>query len=529
MSSSAADAGASPLDLDELRDDLAIHQTILASIQEGPHDSSTAEQIAEAKKEIARIQRDLNKARGHTQAPKRTTNSNGNMNSWHQPDPYVGHGYFLNSGNHTPASLSTSATSSTGPAKRKHPFGPQFDEEDSFGPRGKSRRTTPSSFTTPPVGDDFFGDEDSIIDLTGDDADIEQTLAEQKVAFAQLERFKEDERLARSLQQNMQNGGSSNSGPASPAPNGPNGPNAFDRILGRPSQSSQGQSSQGQPSHHLPSQGQEQSIGQDDGSYARAPSQPNRFPMPGSFDFGDEDLDGYDSYTSIPIRPYGASAMGSSTTGAPVGRSSTMGLYPMITPGMDFASNMPAADLARQAALARQQGYDPSGGYGTGINSTSAHGFASYASESSPMASLHNRPGMLSSGAYAPLQNWDFNNALLSSTASPAPHGGYLGHIINQTNQIDWDNGLDAEGNPISDRLRNFAEDLYDDPRKTAEEIKDLLANIRPDEDIPEEDRVGTPEALRYPLYPHQQLALQWMMNTEKGKNKSGILADDSK
>lgn len=517
MSSSAAAAEASSFDLEDLRDRLAISQTILASIQEGPQDSTTARQIAETKREVARIQRDLSKARGHTQAPKRTANSNGTMNPWHQPDAYAGNGYYSNSGNHTPASMSTSGTSSTGPAKRKHPYGAQFDDET----RGKSRRTTPSPFTTPSAGDDFFGDDDSLVDLTGDDADIEQTLAEQKVAFAQLERIKEDERLARSLQQNMRNGGSSSS---TPAPNGPNGPNAFDRILGRPSQSSQGE-----PSQRLPSQGLEQSLGQADNSFARVPSQTNRYPMPGAFDFDDEDLDSYDPFTSLPIRPYGPSAMGSSTTGAAVGRLSPMGLYPMITSGMDYATNMPAADLARQAALARQHGYDPSGGYGTGINlpgSTSANGFASYAGESSPMASLNNRPGMLSSGAYAPLQNWDFNNAINPSSASPAL-GGYLGHIINQTNQIDWDNGLDAEGKPISDRLRNFAEDLYDDPRKTAEEIKDLLANIRPDEDIPEEDRVGTPEALRYPLYPHQQLALQWMMNTEKGKNKSGILADD--
>ncbi|ROW10628.1 hypothetical protein VMCG_01608 [Cytospora schulzeri] len=532
-SAAAAPAGASSLDLDELRDDLAIHQTILASIQEGAPDSNTPRQIAETKRDIARIQRDISKARGHTQAPKRTTNSNGTMNSWNQSDAYAGHGYYSNSGNHTPASMSTSGTSSTGPAKRKHLYGAQFDDEDSLGPRGKSRRTTPSPFTTPSVGGDVFGeDDDSIIDLTGDDSVIEQTLAQQKVAFAQLERIKEDERLARSLQQNMQNGGSSNSMPASPAPNGPN---AFDRILGRPSQSSQGQSSQDQPtqvhpSQRLPSQGQEQSLPSVDETFGYGSSQTNRYPMPGTFDFDDDDLDGYDPFTSLPIRPYNsASAMGSSTTGAAVGRSSPMGLYPMITSGMDYAPNMPAADLARQAALARQQGYDPSGGYGTGYNlpgSTAANGFASYAGENSPMASLNNRPGMLSSGAYAPLQNWAFNNALNSNSASPAP-GGYLGHIINQTNQIDWDNGLDAEGNPISDRLRNFAEDLYDDPRKTAEEIKDLLANIRPDEDIPEEDRVGTPEALRYPLYPHQQLALQWMMNTEKGKNKSGILADD--
>lgn len=45
--------------------------------------------------------------------------------------------------------------------------------------------------------------------------------------------------------------------------------------------------------------------------------------------------------------------------------------------------------------------------------------------------------------------------------------------------------------------------------------------------DLAQEDRIGTPDALRYPLYPYQQLALQWMINTEDTKNKAGILADD--
>lgn len=533
-SSSAAAAGASSLDIEELIDDLAIHRTILASIEENPHDSHTPIRIAGLKRDIARIQKDLSKARRNNQAPATTNStSNGTMNSWHQPDTHAGPSYYSNSGSHTPASMSTSATSSSGPAQRKRAFGAHMDDDDSFGPRGKSRRTTPSPFATPLAGDDLFGDDDSIVDLTGDDADIDQALEQQKLAFAHIERTKQDERLARSMQRNLQNDGYSNTMPASPAPTGPN---AFDRILSRQSQSS----SQSQPSHFqlsqgLPSYGQEQSLSQSSNLFPHGASQPNRFPMPGSYDFDDEDgLNGYDPSPSLPTRPYSASATGSSNTSMPTmgpsaGRSSAMNLYPMITPGMDFVPNIPAADLARQAALARQQGYGPSGGYGAGVDLPGSNGFASYAGDTSPMASLSNRPGMLTSSSYAPLQNWDFNNALNVSSALPAPPRGYLGNIIDHANQIDWDNGLDADGNPISDRLRTFAEDLYDDPRKTAEEIKDLLANIRPDEDIPEEDRVGTPEALRYPLYPHQQLALQWMMNTEKGKNKSGVLADDSK
>lgn len=68
---------------------------------------------------------------------------------------------------------------------------------------------------------------------------------------------------------------------------------------------------------------------------------------------------------------------------------------------------------------------------------------------------------------------------------------------------------------------------IMNDPRKTNEEIKALLENIRPDEDLPPEDREGTPEGLVYPLYEHQKLALTWLKNMEQGTNKGGILADD--
>lgn len=70
-------------------------------------------------------------------------------------------------------------------------------------------------------------------------------------------------------------------------------------------------------------------------------------------------------------------------------------------------------------------------------------------------------------------------------------------------------------------------EHIIGDPRKSDQEIKDLLANIRPDEDLPAEDREGTPEGLKYPLYEHQKLALTWLKKQEDGRNKGAILADD--
>ncbi|KAH7310958.1 SNF2 family N-terminal domain-containing protein [Rhexocercosporidium sp. MPI-PUGE-AT-0058] len=68
---------------------------------------------------------------------------------------------------------------------------------------------------------------------------------------------------------------------------------------------------------------------------------------------------------------------------------------------------------------------------------------------------------------------------------------------------------------------------VMNDPRKNAEEIQALLENIQPDVEITPENREGTPEALVYPLYEHQKIALAWMKAMEAGTNKGGILADD--
>lgn len=105
---SSSSAGATPPDLDGLLDDLTISRTILASLQEGPQDIDTQRQIAEAKKDVARLQKDISRARGNTQGPtyppppaplptfadleagsKRAANSNGAM-QWYRQDDYGG-------------------------------------------------------------------------------------------------------------------------------------------------------------------------------------------------------------------------------------------------------------------------------------------------------------------------------------------------------------------------------------------------------------------------------------------------------
>ena len=69
---------------------------------------------------------------------------------------------------------------------------------------------------------------------------------------------------------------------------------------------------------------------------------------------------------------------------------------------------------------------------------------------------------------------------------------------------------------------------LTTDPARTTDEIRNLLSNIRPDEDM-DRSTIGSPSELakNSTLYEHQKLGLKWMQNMEAGSNKGGILADD--
>ncbi|KAL6854240.1 SNF2 family N-terminal domain-containing protein [Trichoderma novae-zelandiae] len=102
-----------------------------------------------------------------------------------------------------------------------------------------------------------------------------------------------------------------------------------------------------------------------------------------------------------------------------------------------------------------------------------------------------------------------------------------LSDIIDRTSSFDYVNGVDGDGNSLPSHLMDFINNSFHDPRVTEQELDDLLRNIRPDMEIPEDKRDGTPEGLKNALYPHQALALSWMKQMEEGTNKGGILADD--
>ncbi|KUJ08350.1 uncharacterized protein LY89DRAFT_711734 [Mollisia scopiformis] len=111
-----------------------------------------------------------------------------------------------------------------------------------------------------------------------------------------------------------------------------------------------------------------------------------------------------------------------------------------------------------------------------------------------------------------------------SAFGQPAPFfdplDDLISHAGNNFDEISRHLNLDPSMNGTLDYIMN-------DPRKTNQEIKNLLENIRPDEDLPPENREGTPDGLVYPLYEHQKIALTWMKSMEEGSSRGGILADD--
>lgn len=436
----------------------------------------------------------------------------------------------------TPSSADYSGASSSAVLQRKRPY---LEDDDGSSSRNKSLRTTPSpsqvhTSATSPI-DSYFADsflDEDLIDLTGDDEEVAATIAQQRDMFRRIEQQKEDEKLAWSFMDNgtPPNLQTSSNGTSAPATTGPN---AFDRILGRPSQSA--------AAPPLATSAASQ------GNHSGGPTNQHNFSMPGSFDVA-----GLEGFSTEPDFGFSGPAVPSSYVPSNSGNTAfpnfsapafpAGGQSSFLQYGSMGAPNVPAAEQARLAALNRQNPWSFGGGANTilgdlpgpaamsGFSPTSAFlpgssqpSAFTFGNEASSLDATMFRPGMLNSGTYDPLQNY----GVPSGNGIPGPSGSGLSSIIDQTNNIDWARSLDALGRPLDDRLRDYYADLQDDPRKTEEEIKELLANIRPDEEIPVEDRVGTPESLRYPLYPHQQLALKWMMTCEEKKNKGGILADD--
>lgn len=144
-------------------------------------------------------------------------------------------------------------------------------------------------------------------------------------------------------------------------------------------------------------------------------------------------------------------------------------------------------------------------------------------SHANPFAYPHQQGHPPVSG-FAPLSSM---YGLPGTPTLPSPGGVSLLDAIGKTNMLDYANQLDAEGNHFGDRLSSFLDHAYHDPNVTEKELDELLQNIRPDMEIPDKHRDGTPAGLKQSLYRHQELALSWMKKMEEGTNRGGILADD--
>ncbi|KAJ9155266.1 DNA repair protein RAD5 [Pleurostoma richardsiae] len=530
--------------IDDLSDTIAVQKAIVASLQEAPQ-SGGMDMLAQEKATLFRLQKELLQVREKMK---------GKMNDW--DGTAVLGGYSSTSGPSTPADVLTPATSSSESAlpgqgsrlqrKRNHSTG----GDDGVRPE-KSRKTTPHSAGTPFTGstsldlDAFWDDVDGVIDLTGDDGQYLEQQRKQEEAFKRRKKkIDEDAELARRLQS-----GDSFSEPHSSASPSTE-QTAFDRILGRPPRANNMMNlSQPTPSPLVIDLEDE-----DDDEYYRrraleaenaATSRMNseaRHGKPSSSSYhADPSVRQQMSTTEnqspgLPNYLEGhAQRFRNVYSGADSTRDFSRPAPPQLPtrPPPGFVTNLPpsmchlpevsASERARQAVQARfGAASSPQAVYPVPGAVPGTQGMYRVPGAVLPHPSTM-RPGYLQGGSYNALQAWgaDFSpNALVSSSSRHDP----LSEIINRTTSYIE---LDDEGRILNDRIRDYMEDVVNDPRKNAEEIKELLSNIRPDMEIPEEERGRTPDGLRYPLYPHQQLALQWMIGIENGSNKGGILADD--
>lgn len=270
--------------------------------------------------------------------------------------------------------------------------------------------------------------------------------------------------------------------------------NAFTRILARSSQSS---GSLNRSNDRVKPEPSEQAPAWDDADDESEPEE-YRYQLSGTNGSSDIDDEGISPgrlrqpwrrpTSSTPLQPSFRPSSSLAGTGGP----------------SRHASNVPPIELARQSSMARQEA----------LARPQLFGLAQHNPPSGSGSPGPSRPGFLNDGEYF-------------SRSAQSPFSDSLAAVIERSSRIDFENMLDGDGYPLSSRLVNFLDDYVNDPRKTEEEIQQLLSNIRPDMEIPEEERGETPEAMKYSLYPHQQLALKWMTNMEEGTNKGGILADD--
>ncbi|KAK0703564.1 SNF2 family N-terminal domain-containing protein [Lasiosphaeria miniovina] len=573
----------------QLEDDLTIQRAVLASLEDVPQSPDLIQQISSTKSAIVSIQHRLAEARrGQPAVPASAAPATMDLSRSHGSDPFRALNH--NTRTSTPSGMSSlsgsspaigHATGSAIPSLRKRSFGSSHLEVGNLGgSENKSRRTTPSpgdtGHSTPSSNfmdsDQDFGDVD-IIDLTEDNDEWRVTIKRQREEEERLNRIKEerdrDEAVARRLAESPSHASSGLSQHSTPSRS-----NAFDRILGRSSQQSS-LLGQGNAFTNRLDSGLTRSAIEDEPIAVLAsslssdyfqgmtnvkhePISQGRNWVPGAFVDDDDDDDDRVAKSSVLVnRP------------RPLTSLSHHGIPPNLAlpppPGafgssdtQRYATGLPPIEFVRQNAMVKHEPvYPPLGSssqYGSNRNLQlpGSQFFNPYGSTvknehqnpyGSAVKNEHQNP--YGSAVKNEHQN-PYGSAVTKEYQNPLASAGYYGdgsstrpyaafdmynpslsNTISQVNNYDFNALTDGFGNPLDSRLVNFLDDYVNDPRKTEDEIHQLLSNIRPDMDIPEEERGETPEALKYPLYPHQQLAIKWMSEMEEGSNKGGILADD--
>ncbi|KAL2158389.1 hypothetical protein VTH06DRAFT_4437 [Thermothelomyces fergusii] len=522
-------------------DELAIQNPVLASLINDFSDSDPV-----ITQEIVRLQ-----DRGHpsssTMGDKVGTGTiRHSPNTWAastgRPQPEDGHLYNPSTaaGNRNSLAISPGEGQMRGSVipMRKRSIGSSHLTSDSpSGNAYKFRRTTPEfALLASPFAPEASCDvpEKVVIDLTGDNDTQRQKAAEVRASRVNAE-VDRDAAIARAL-----------SGGASVDPNSSTSSsssqigqhNAYDSILGRSSHSSSqesimagrskeelGWTSAARPPRSANAQSIDLSWRSADGSHwshstDMAEMAQNSLRAPVTYIESDDETDGFGSATSRasigagrqlsqPSLPPFSSLL--SRPGSSSGLST-----PALPSPRTLPPALPATEVAQQTPMAWQDGpWLPVSASGQQLHTISGPPeYVSDSCSSGPTFPAAQQPGYVNNGAYYP--PW-----------RPQSPGPSLAEITNRVNNYDFNSMTDMHGNPLNERLRTFIHDCVNDPRKTEEDIRRLLSNIRPDMDVPEEERGETPDAMKYPLYPHQQLALKWMSEMEEGTNKGGILADD--
>ncbi|TPX13914.1 uncharacterized protein E0L32_005614 [Thyridium curvatum] len=577
---------AQPFDIEDIQEDLGIQQAILVSLRDStqPYTIDIQCRIHEASAKIRRLTKRLAEARrAISPGPSGGEESSNPTPFTHQSTESRSHDMDIVRGRpvqieHRSASYATPSNRahqdstrepvdfSTASRKdmRKRTFSTHLDGGYSVSSGSKSRKTTPSPapsiFSTSPASTDFDDDID-VVDLTGIDGDeflSQQRQLEQRWG-QQKQTADEDAALARLLQE----GSDSDDARIAPATatatatasgTGTSIRTAYDRFLER-SQASRfapGRAPSLQLIQTLAARRADSNIGHPQvkdepitrpspsglANFPLGPHRPQQHsPMPGgfpSFETDEEEVDSDDEFrrmNNLPprarIRPPPAppiatalSVVNRGQVGGPAAMPQRPALPERPHGSRGAFDNVPASELARRAALNRQLPGGAFPGIG-GIDSFGTDTTLFPGPPSNQQAALFSRPGMLGGGRYNHLQASPF------PVAGPSKQGGSLASVINRTGLYDFENLTDGFGAPLPDNVQRYVEDIAGDTRKNDEEIRELLSNIRPDMEIPVEEREGTPEELRYALYTHQQLALKWMKDMEEGSNKGGILADD--